>query len=95
MNNYFIWNGTRSTDYGVFVSEQPPITLPKERSKQTPIPGRPGSLTILEGDDVYEDMTLTATCFIRNPAHRHRALAFTPSLVMIISIASSAVRPVA
>ena len=68
MNNYFIWNGTRSTDYGVFVSEQPPITLPKERSKQTTIPGRPGSLTTLEGDDVYEDLTLTATCFIRNPA---------------------------
>ena len=68
MNDWFEWNGKRSTEYGVFVSEQPPITFPKERSKQTNIPGRPGSLTTLEGDDVYEDLTLTATCFIRNPA---------------------------
>ena len=68
MNNYFIWNGKRSTEYGVFVSEQPPITFPEERSKQTTIPGRPGSLTTLEGDDVYEDLTLSAKCFIRDPA---------------------------
>ena len=68
MKDYFIWNGKKSTEYGVFVSEQPPITFPEERSKQTTIPGRPGSLTTLEGDDVYEDLTLTATCFIRDPA---------------------------
>ena len=68
MNDWFEWNGKRSTEYGVYVSEQPPITIPKERSKQTTIPGRPGSLTTLEGDDVYEDLTLTATCFIRDPA---------------------------
>ena len=68
MNDWFEWNGEKSTAYGVFVSEQPPITIPKERSKQTTIPGRPGSLTTLEGDDVYDDLTLTATCFIRDPA---------------------------
>ena len=43
-------------------------TAPKERSKQTTIPGRPGSLTTLEGEDVYDDLTLTATCFIRDRA---------------------------
>ncbi len=32
------------------------------------LPGKPGSLTTLEGDDVYDDLTLTATCFIRDPA---------------------------
>ena len=68
MNDWFEWNGTRCTEYGIFVSEQPPITIPQERSKQTTIPGRPGSLTTLEGDDVYDDLTLTATCFIRDPA---------------------------
>ena len=68
MNNWFEWNGTRCTEYGIIVSEQPPITIPQERSTQTSIPGRPGSLTALEGDDVYDDLTLTATCFIRDPA---------------------------
>lgn len=68
MNDYFIWNGTRCTEYGIYVSEQPPITIPLERMKQTVIPGRPGSLTTLEGEDVYDDLTLTATCFIRDPA---------------------------
>ncbi len=29
---------------------------------------RPGSLTQLEGEDVYDDMILTATCFISDPA---------------------------
>ena len=30
-------------------------------------PGRPGSLTTLEGDDVYEDVTLTAKCMVADP----------------------------
>ena len=30
--------------------------------------GRSGSLTQLEGDDVYDDMVLTATCLIADPA---------------------------
>lgn len=68
LNDWFEWNGTRCTAYGIHVSEQPSITIPKERSKQTSIPGRPGSLTTLEGDDVYDDLTLTATCWISDPA---------------------------
>ena len=68
MNDWFEWNGVRCTEYGIYVSEQPPITIPQERSTQTKIPGRPGSLITLEGDDVYDDLTLTATCFIRDPA---------------------------
>ena len=68
MNDWFEWNGTRCTEYGIVVSEQPPITIPQERSTQTKIPGRAGSLTTLEGEDVYDDLTLTATCFIRDPA---------------------------
>ena len=69
MNDWFMWNGTRCTAFGIYVTEQPPITIPKERSKQTTIPGRPGSLTTLEGDDVYDDLTLTATCVVRDPAN--------------------------
>ena len=68
LNDWFEWNGTRCTEYGIHVSEQPPVTIPKERSKQTSIPGRPGTLTTFEGDDVFEDLTLTATCWISDPA---------------------------
>lgn len=64
MKDYFIWNGVDCRTYGIHVSEQPPITLPAERSTQTNVPGRPGSLTTLEGDDVYDDLLLTATCFV-------------------------------
>ena len=68
MTDYFIWNGVDCRTKGIHVSELPPITIPLERSKQTIVPGRPGSLTQLEGDDVYDDMILTATCFIADPA---------------------------
>ena len=64
MKDYFFWNGVKSTDYGIHVSEHPPITLPAERTTQTNVPGRPGSLTTLEGDDVYDDLLLTVTCFV-------------------------------
>ena len=68
MNDYFIWNGVDCRTYGIHVADQPPVTIPQERSTQTNVPGRPGSLTQLEGEDVYDDMVLTAQCFISDPA---------------------------
>ena len=68
MQDYFIWNGVDCRQYGIHVSEQPPITIPVERSAQINVPGRPGSLTQLEGEDVYDDMILSAACFISDPA---------------------------
>ena len=68
MNDWFEWNGKRCTNYGIHVTEQPPITIPSERVTFTNVPGRSGSLTTLEGDDVYEDLLLTANCFIADPA---------------------------
>ena len=68
MQDYFIWNGVDCRQYGIHVTDQPPITIPAERSTQTNVPGRPGSLTQVEGDDVYDDLILTATCFISDPA---------------------------
>ena len=66
--DYFIWNGVDCRNYGIHVSEQPPITIPQEQSTQTTVPGRPGSLTTLEGEDVYDDLVLAAECFISDPA---------------------------
>jgi phage-related protein len=66
LNDWFSWNGVRCTEYGIRVSEQPPITIPAERATFTNVPGRSGNLTTLEGDDVYDDLVLTATCFIQD-----------------------------
>ena len=68
MNDWFSWNSVRCTEYGIRVSEQPPITIPAERATFTNVPGRSGSLTTLEGDDVYDDLILTATCFVSDTA---------------------------
>ena len=67
MQDFFIWNDTDCRQYGIHVTEQPTVTIPAERSTQTNVPGRPGSLTQLEGEDVYDDLLLTATCFISDP----------------------------
>ena len=68
MMDWFEWNGVRCTEYGIHVLEQPPLTVPTERATHTNVPGRPGSLTTLEGDDVYDDLILTATCLIAAPS---------------------------
>ena len=68
MNDWFEWNGVRCTQYGIHVLEQPPVTIPSERVTFTDVPGRSGSLTQMEGDDVYDDMVLTATCLITDPS---------------------------
>jgi len=66
LTDWFEWNGKKSTEYGIHVEEHPPITIPAERSTFTTVPGRSGSLTVLEDEDVYDDMLLTCTCFIEN-----------------------------
>lgn len=68
MNDWFEWNGRKCTELGIHVSEQPPITIAAERSTFTNVPGRSGSLTVLEGDAVYDDLVLSATCFISDPS---------------------------
>ena len=35
------------------------------------MPGKPGSLTTLEGNDVYDDLILTAQCMIPDPSSIH------------------------
>ena len=67
MNNWFSWNGVRCTDKGLWVTELPSPTIPAERVTFTNIPGRAGSLTTLEGEDVYDDLLLSATCIVSDP----------------------------
>ena len=68
MQDWFSWNGVRSTEYGIHVTEQPPLTIPAERVTFTDVPGRSGSLTTLEGEYVYDDLVLSATCVIADPS---------------------------
>ena len=68
MNNWFKWNGVSCLDYGMYVTELPPPTIPPERVTHTDVPGRAGSLTTYEGDYIYEDMVLTCTCVLSDPS---------------------------
>ena len=67
MLDWFEWNGVRCTEYGVHVKELPPITLAAERASFTNVPGRSGSLTTLEGDDIYDDLILPVICVLDDP----------------------------
>ena len=51
---WFVWKNTRSDAMGLWVSKLPPIVRPVERSENIIIPGRAGSLTLLEGEDIYD-----------------------------------------
>lgn len=66
MNDWLEINGVKCTTKNVYVLEQPSIILPAERVKNTNVPGRAGSLTELEGDEIYDDITLKATCYVRD-----------------------------
>lgn len=73
---YFVWNGEKSTDYGVVVTDFPDIVRASERVTFTAIPGRNGSLTQIEGEDVYDDVTISVECTIKDFADIRRAAAF-------------------
>lgn len=51
----------------IHVTEQVPITIPLERNTQANVSGRSGSLMQMKSEDVYDDMILTAACFISGP----------------------------
>jgi phage-related protein len=64
MNDWFSWNGVKSTGYGIHVTEQPSVIRPSERATFINVPGRIGSLTTLEADDVYDDFVLPMECAV-------------------------------
>jgi len=68
MKDYFIWHGQKCTELGITVLELPEIVIPKERVTFTSIPGRSGAIATTEGTDVYDDITLSCTCYVKNTA---------------------------
>lgn len=67
MLDWFIWNGEYCTDHGMHALTLPSMTVPKERVTYTDIPGRGGSLTQLQGSNIYDDLTLSCGCVIDDP----------------------------
>lgn len=67
MNDWLNWNGVRSTEMGIYVIEQPPITIPEERIAFEEVRGRSGALARTEGQQIYTDMVMPAECLLRRP----------------------------
>ena len=66
MTDWFTWNGAKSTEYGIHITDQPSIIVPTERVTFTQVPARSGTLTTLEGRDVYDDFILSIECAVRD-----------------------------
>lgn len=65
--DWFEWNGVKCTDYGMHVLSQPVHIRAAERASTVSVPGRSGSLTLFEGDDIYDEISLSCTCVIDDP----------------------------
>ena len=76
MNNWFTWNGTSCLTYGIEVLKQPEIVIAQERQTAEKVAGRSGSVTLLEGDWVYDDITLSCDCRIRSLTGLEAAMAW-------------------
>lgn len=57
-------NGTSCLTYGMHVLNQPSIVSPRERYESITIPGKSGTLTQKEGNEIHDSIALTATCII-------------------------------
>ena len=68
MADWFAWNGVKCTDYEIHVLTHPAISRPKERLTTQTVPGRSGTLTIAEGDCVYDEFIASCECIAPDPA---------------------------
>lgn len=63
-NGYLIFDGVKSSDYGVWINGRETFNAPARRYKEYAIPGRNGVLTIDEG--AFEEQEVTYPAFIVN-----------------------------
>ena len=68
MQPWFMWKNQDSRSYGIWVSELPQITRAKERYEEIQIPGRAGSLTLKEGENVHESYMKECRITVRQDA---------------------------
>lgn len=62
-DNYFIFKGRRSADFGLVVESYPAQPKPARKLERISIPGRNGSYTIDGGG--YESVTVSYNCYFR------------------------------
>lgn len=73
----FIWKGQNSLDdYGLYIKTFPDRMHPAERHKLIDVPGRPGSLVMLEGEDVYASFKADMTVVCKSAVMMDRAMAW-------------------
>lgn len=61
-NGYFVFDGVKSSDYGVWINGSGTYNAPARRYKEYTVPGRNGTLTIDEG--AFEEVEQTYPAFI-------------------------------
>jgi phage-related protein len=61
---------------GVVVNSYPPIVHPKERTTEITVPGRPGTLTLTEGENVYDPFIRSMPCSVRTQANANALIAW-------------------
>lgn len=67
MMHWFVWKNQNSlSDYGLWIGKLPKITRAPERYDTIDVPGRAGSLIMLEDDDVYDSYERETTIITRN-----------------------------
>ena len=67
MFHWFTWHNKNSLkDFDLWIGKLPKITRAPERYEEVKIPGRAGSLILLEGDDVYDSYEKECTVITRN-----------------------------
>jgi len=71
MTDSFEWNGQKSTDYGIHITDQPSVIIASERAAFTQVPARSGTLTQLEADMVYDDVILSVDCCVTDLTRIH------------------------
>lgn len=80
MKNYFAINGVSCVSKGIICKELPAVTLAAPRTTYQTLPGRDGSLTIMERDAedgiIYDDMQLSCLCYMADLSQLNAAAAF-------------------
>ena len=74
MRSYFIFKNEDSRDWGVLLSAPAPLIRARERITDLTVPGRPGTLTLTEGDKIYEPYTQTLTLSVPEAAINRGAM---------------------
>lgn len=69
MFSYFVWNGINSRDMGIYLDAPAPVMRGKERTVDVKVLGRAGTLTLTEGEDIYEPYTQQLILRAREDAH--------------------------